>query len=463
MTLSPLVCCALAYPDRLEKVFASLAETDWSQWLDSSARTPGQGRYSIMVTQPRRRIWQHQGQLWVADGNQPAQLSTSSLWQVLRESLANLPATQLPQDEDLPFSGGVLGYLAYDFALAEQGLAMPETTFWPEAAFGVYDTAFMVDHLESCSWLLAPEDQMASVRLQWEARLAAVQESALWPMSQTHGAVQAQWSPTQYDQAFRQVEAYIHAGDCYQINLAQKFSAAYSGSPWYLYQRMRSMNPAAFSAYLHFPWGSALSFSPERLLQVRQGQMQVRPIKGTRPRSADALQDAQLAEDLLSSPKDRAENVMIVDLLRNDLGKVAETGSVQVTQLCGLESNAQVHHLVSVVEAQLQDGLDPLHALAACFPGGSITGAPKRRAMEIIHELEAASRGLYCGSIGYIDRSGRMDMNIAIRTITASQGELQFWGGGGIVSDSVATAEYQESLDKVALFHRELAALAGLA
>ncbi len=134
-----------------------------------------------------------------------------------------------------------------------------------------------------------------------------------------------------------------------------------------------------------------------------------------------------------------------------------------MTQLCGLESNAQVHHLVSVVEAQLQDGLDPLHALAACFPGGSITGAPKRRAMEIIHELEAASRGLYCGSIGYIDRSGRMDMNIAIRTITASQGELQFWGGGGIVSDSVATAEYQESLDKVALFHRELAALRGLA
>lgn len=463
MTISPPLCVDVAYPDDLAAVFAGLAETSWSQWLDSSIQTPGQGRYSILVTEPRRRIWQHRGQVWVAEGKGEAQAASVSLWEVLREALEALAVDAEHPCPDLPFAGGVLGYLGYDFALSEWGLEIPEETIWPEAAFGVYDSALIVDHLLQRAWVLAPAAQMPGVRIQWESRLSAAEEAASIPDFRVQGPVQAQWSAAQYRAAFQRVEAYIQAGDCYQINLAQPFTAAYSGSSWYLYQHLRAMNPAAFSAYLHFPWGSVLSFSPERLLQVEHGHMQVRPIKGTRPRATDALQDAQFAAELLDSAKDRAENVMIVDLLRNDLGKVAEIGSVRVSQLCGLESNAQVHHLVSVVEAQLRMSLDPLQALAACFPGGSITGAPKRRAMEIIAELEPATRGLYCGSIGYIDRTGKMDMNIAIRTITMSQGELCFWAGGGIVADSRVDAEYQESLDKVALFLRELAALAGLA
>ena len=204
-----------------------------------------------------------------------------------------------------------------------------------------------------------------------------------------------------------------------------------------------------------------LSFSPERLLRVQKERLQARPIKGTRPRLEDLQKDQQMAQALLASAKDRAENVMIVDLLRNDLGRVAAIGSVQVPQLCALESYAHVHHLVSVVEAQLASGQDALSALGACFPGGSITGAPKRRAMEVIAELEAGARGVYCGSVGYLDQRGELDMNIAIRTMTAVQGELRFWAGGGIVADSDPDAEYQETLDKVAVFHRELAALAG--
>ncbi|PKY10393.1 aminodeoxychorismate synthase, component I [Acidithiobacillus marinus] len=463
MTISPPLCVDVAYPDDLAAVFAGLAETSWSQWLDSSTLTPGQGRYSILVTEPRRRIWQLHGQVWVADEKREAQAATISLWEVLREALDGLALDAECPCPDLPFSGGVLGYLGYDFALSERGMDIADESLWPEAAFGVYDSALIVDHLLQRAWVFAPAKQMAGVRKQWELRLSAAEAAAPVPDFRVRGPVQTLWSAAQYAAAFQRVEAYIRAGDCYQINLAQPFTAVYSGSSWHLYRHLRAMNPAAFSAYLHFPWGSVLSFSPERLLQVQHGHMQVRPIKGTWPRGTDVLQDAQFAAELLGSAKDRAENVMIVDLLRNDLGKVAEIGSVRVTQLCSLESNAQVHHLVSVVEAQLLTGLDPLQALAACFPGGSITGAPKRRAMEIIAELEPATRGLYCGSIGYIDRTGKMDMNIAIRTMTTSQGELRFWAGGGIVADSRVDAEYQESLDKVALFLRELAALAGLA
>lgn len=463
MPSAPLTLCELPYPDPLEAVFATLAVLPWSQFLDSSAQTSGQGRYSILATAPRRKIWQQQGQLWIVEGNNSPYASSTPLWQILRDSLADLSPSEAAYPEDLPFTGGALGYLAYDYALPEHGLKMPHASPWPEAAFGIYDVALVVDHLLRKAWLCAPTDQQDAARMEWEMRIQSSMHHTEQPAFHLRQAVTAQWSRAQYAAAFDKVKAYIEAGDCYQVNLAQPFTAHYSGSPWPLYERLRALNPAAFSAYLTFPWGSALSFSPERLLKVTQKQMQVRPIKGTRPRASLPTLDAQMAEALRNSPKDRAENVMIVDLLRNDLGQVAATGSVEVTQLCGLESNAQVHHLVSVVEARLQHGLDSLDALAACFPGGSITGAPKRRAMEIIHELEGSARNLYCGSIGYLDRQGGMDMNIAIRSMTATAGEIRFWAGGGIVADSVENAEYQETLDKVALFHRELAAWRGLA
>ena len=460
MPHSVLTQCVVPYPENVATVFAPLASTPWSFFLDSSATVSPQGRYSMLVTAPRQRLWQEAGRLWIADGDGPARRSALSLWEALRELVARLPdAASLPAE--LPFAGGALGYLAYDFGLAGQGIPQPPTQSLSEAAFGIYDTALLVDHHGRKAWLCAPEDRMVQALAEWQPRLARATVYSPDPSFQVRGPVQPLWNRSDYAAAFGQVQDYIRAGDCYQVNLAQPFAVPHAGSPWSLYQRLRTVNPAPFSAYLSLPQGAVLSFSPERLLRVQKDRLQVRPIKGTRPRLEDRQEDQRMAQALLASPKDRAENVMIVDLLRNDLGRVAATGSVQVPQLCALESYAHVHHLVSVVEARLAPGQDALSALGACFPGGSITGAPKRRAMEIIAELEAGARGLYCGSIGYLDQRGSLDMNIAIRSMTAVQGELRFWAGGGIVADSDPDAEYQETLDKVAVFHRELAALAG--
>ena len=460
MPHSVLTRCAVPYPEDAATVFAPLASIPWSFFLDSSATVSLQGRYSMLVTAPRRRLWQEAKQLWVADGDGPARRSALSLWEALRESVIRLPdAASLPAE--LPFAGGALGYLAYDFGLAGQGIPQPPTQSLSEAAFGIYDTALLVDHHGRKAWLCAPEDRMVQALAEWQPRLARATVYSPDPSFQVRGPVQPLWNRSDYAAAFGRVQDYIRAGDCYQVNLAQPFAVPHAGSPWSLYQRLRTVNPAPFSAYLSLPQGAVLSFSPERLLQVQKDRLQVRPIKGTRPRLEDRQEDQRMAQALLASPKDRAENVMIVDLLRNDLGRVAATGSVQVPQLCALESYVHVHHLVSVVEARLAPGQDALSALEACFPGGSITGAPKRRAMEIIAELEVGARGLYCGSIGYLDQRGSLDMNIAIRSMTAVRGDLRFWAGGGIVADSDPDAEYQETLDKVAVFHRELAALAG--
>jgi para-aminobenzoate synthetase component 1 len=224
-----------------------------------------------------------------------------------------------------------------------------------------------------------------------------------------------------------------------------------AGDSWALYRALRHSNPAPFGAYLNTPFGQLLSASPERFLQVRERQVETRPIKGTRPRDPDPQRDRALAEALLWSEKDRAENLMIVDLLRNDLGKVCQLGSVRVPELFTLESFASVHHLVSTVTGRLAEGFDALDLFAASFPGGSITGAPKRRAMEIIDELEPDRRGPYCGAIGYFGFDGAMDSNIAIRTLIHRQGRVEFSAGGGVVIDSDPQAEYRESFDKAAL------------
>jgi para-aminobenzoate synthetase component I len=253
-----------------------------------------------------------------------------------------------------------------------------------------------------------------------------------------------------YARAFRRIRGYIHDGDCYQVNLAQRFSATATGDPWLAYQRLRIINPAPFSAYLNTPYAQILSASPERFLRIERGRVETRPIKGTRPRAGHPRLDAGLVEELRLSDKDRAENLMIVDLLRNDLSKNCALGSVKVPRLFEVESFATVHHLVSTVSGELRAGRDALDLLRGCFPGGSITGAPKLRAMQIIEELEPHRRGVYCGAIGYIGFDGNMDLNIAIRTLICSRGTIRCWAGGGIVADSRLEDEYQETFDKAA-------------
>jgi para-aminobenzoate synthetase component 1 len=263
--------------------------------------------------------------------------------------------------------------------------------------------------------------------------------------------------PDAYRRAFARVAAYIRDGDCYQVNLARRFAAPVAGHPWTLYRRLRRHNPGAHSAYVAFPGGAVLSSSPERFLRLRDGVAETRPIKGTAPRGATPEEDARLAAGLAASAKDRAENVMIVDLLRNDLGRTCLPGSIHVPELFAVERYAAVHHLVSTVRGTLAPGEDALSLLRGCFPGGSITGAPKVRAMEIIEELEPHRRGVYCGAIGYLGVDGAMDTNIAIRTLVVSGGSVRFWSGGGIVADSDPQAELAETEHKAAALRRALA------
>ncbi|MBA3696916.1 MAG: aminodeoxychorismate synthase component I, partial [Methylotenera sp.] len=256
-----------------------------------------------------------------------------------------------------------------------------------------------------------------------------------------------------YAQAFDAIKKYIIEGDCYQVNLAQRFSAQAKGDSWQAYLKLREISPAPFMAYMNFGDLQVLSGSPERFLQVMGSHVETRPIKGTRPRSDDKIEDQQYAQDLQNSIKDKAENLMIVDLLRNDISKNCETGSVKADTLFQLQSFANVHHLVSFVTGTLKKGRTAIDLLRGCFPGGSITGAPKLRTMQIIEALEPHRRGVYCGAIGYIGFDGNMDTNIAIRTAMYSAkntqtGEISFYAGGGIVADSQLEKEYAETLDK---------------
>ena len=252
-----------------------------------------------------------------------------------------------------------------------------------------------------------------------------------------------------YLHAVNRVREYILAGDIFQTNLSQRFEAPLEELPWDLYRRLRSQNAAPFAAYLDFPEALILSASPERFLRVTPDRhVETRPIKGTRPRGVGPEHDAALGQALTESAKDRSENLMIVDLIRNDLSRVCSPGTVRVQELFALEHFATVHHLVSTVVGQLRAGTDALDLLRAAFPGGSITGAPKLRAMEIIAELEPSARGVYCGAIGYLGLSGALDTSIPIRTAVVRDGRVYLSAGGGIVADSDAEQEYRETLDK---------------
>jgi para-aminobenzoate synthetase component 1 len=294
---------------------------------------------------------------------------------------------------------------------------------------------------------------------QWKAlheRLESPAPPESGPPFRILSGVRSSFTREAYAEAFRRVQAHIRAGDCYQVNLTQRFSARVAGDPWQAYLQLREINPAPYSAYLDWPDGAILCSSPESFLCVRGEHVVTKPIKGTRPRSSDTMRDRALAEALRVSTKDRAENVMIVDLLRNDLGKTCVAGSIRATRLFDVERFANVHHLVSTVEGRLAPGKDALDLLEGAFPGGSITGAPKVSAMQIIESLEPQRRGVYCGAIGYVGFDGDMDLNIAIRTLVRHGEQIYAWAGGGVVADSQVDAEYQESLDKAAAMLRVL-------
>lgn len=438
----------LPYHADSARLFEAVADRPWAVFLDSGLHYPGRARYDIITAEPYARLVTRGGLTEVhAEGTE---LSRADPFDLLRTQLAIDPDCR----SDLPFTGGAIGYFGYDLARRIETLPARARASEriPDMAVGIYDWAVVVDHSERRAWL-AGQGRDPDTDRQWSAlvrlfteRPAERQRSPFRVTS----PVTSNFTPLGYGHAFDRILAYIRAGDCYQVNLAQRFIAQAEGDPWLAYQRLRLINPAPHAAYLSTPYAHILSASPERFLRVVDGQVETKPIKGTRPRAGHARLDAGQIAALLASEKDRAENLMIVDLLRNDLSKNCRLGSVKVPRLFEVESFATVHHLVSTVTGQLKPGHDALSLLRGAFPGGSITGAPKLRAMQIIEELEPHRRGVYCGAIGYVGYDGDMDSNIAIRTLVHSHGTVRFWAGGGIVADSQRDAEYQETFDKAA-------------
>lgn len=416
--------------------------------LDGAAQHDGQGRYSYLMADP----------VTVFRGNATA---PPDLFRAARDRMAQHRPARV--DGIPPFQGGLAGYFGYEFGarferLPATAAAAPAT---PDILLGLYDTVIAWDHAQQSAWLITAElggSRTASARADTVLQLlhgaAATRElasNAAPPL-----ASMSNFSRAEYENAVERVREYILAGDVFQVNLSQRFTVATTDDPLRIYKRLRVLSPASHAAFFDAGDHQVLSASPERFLRLEGEMLETRPIKGTRRRESDDDADRRAIDDLMSSEKDRAENVMIVDLMRNDLSRVTKPGTVEVTELAVLESHPTVHHLVSTVRGRLAASRDAFDVVAATFPGGSITGAPKVRAMEIIAELEGVRRGVYCGSLGYLAASGDMELSIAIRTIVLADGIAYAAAGGAIVADSDPGAEYDETLAKADALLRAL-------
>ena len=443
-------------------LFWLLADEPHSFFLDSSIDAPRLGRYSFIGSQPFL-IFRSKGTNLQLDWRDGVEQRSGDPFDALREILNRFQSCSLPGD--LPFVGGV-GYLGYPLRCFVEEL--PATTQddlnLPDCYFAFYDTFIAFDQLSNQVYLCRSNtgENSANLHQRQIEKLRSILQSenhlsqpcaADFKSHSSHFAkspIRSNFSKTDYLSTVQRAKAYIAAGDIYQVNLSQRLSISIDLSPAELYARLRQLSPVPYGAYLHCDDFQVLSASPERFLHFSPSSrtVETRPIKGTRPRGLTPELDRKLAVELLHSEKDLAELLMIVDLERNDLGRVCEIASIHVPERVALESYSNIHHLVATVRGTLRSDADRIDLLKSCFPGGSITGAPKIRAMELIDELEPTNRGVYTGAIGYFGFDGRMDFNIAIRTCILKNGRAYFHVGGGIVADSEPEAEYQETLDK---------------
>lgn len=418
--------------------------------LDSSQPDALGGRFDILSAAPDRIIrFGAEGLSVLGADRQPLDIEPSTPFEYLEHCMAELGHPQ-PTD-DLPFCGGLLGVFGYDLGRALEQLPQRADADidYPWLLLGRYLWAIVIDHQRKTSRLVSHPAASPILLEQVRARLQQAGDTPHTGFRLTRPFA-SNLSAAEYRKALETVDDYIHAGDCYQINFAQRFEASFEGDPWQAYKSLRQIAPTPFAAFMDMPEGCILSLSPERfLLNEPDGRVETRPIKGTRPRGLTPQEDQALAEELSRSTKDRAENLMIVDLLRNDLSRNCDPGSIRVPELFSIEPYPNVHHMVSVIHGRLKKDSSSLQLLRDAFPGGSITGAPKIRAMEIIDELEPQRRSIYCGSIGYISCCGRMDTNITIRTLLCQGESIYCWAGGGIVADSNIGEEYQETFNKV--------------
>jgi para-aminobenzoate synthetase component 1 len=442
------------------QVFSAYQHLPWAMLLDTCNNQLSDGRYDIIVHSPIAKLVVKSKKLV-----ESAIHGWTSLLETESDTVDQCPFERLEQihskfklmvsatdSSPLPFLCGALGYFNYDLNVQLDGIQdnNAEQYSSPDLAVGIYDQSLIFDNKTNkvyrCYIDAKRAEQLKRLNLRENNNTDAgnsekFRQLSRWSANQTE---------SEYRKKLQKVDDYLHSGDCYQINFAQRFEAPYQGSEWQAYQLLRNVNKAPFSSFIRLENSCILSVSPERFLQVKSGMVETKPIKGTRKRAKNSEDDKKLSEELLNSEKDRAENLMIVDLLRNDLSKHCEPHSVIVPALFKLESYPAVHHMVSTILGKLKTTSSPIQLLKGAFPGGSITGAPKYRAMQIIQELEPDKRSIYCGSIGYIGIRDDMDTNICIRTVLAENNRLYCWAGGGIVLDSDIDSEYQESLDKVA-------------
>jgi para-aminobenzoate synthetase component 1 len=449
--VSDYLVAEIPYHSDSSLLFDKFVDEPWSVFLDSNQPQAIHGRYDIISARPKIRITSKNNKN-IIDSRSESLSIPSEPFSVLKEYLS-IGQTK-KNDLKLPFIGGAIGYFSYDLGRSVEKL--PSTAHddmnLPDMKVGIYSWAIVVDHQNKKSVVIGDK---SDVRMQhdWSDLIKYITDKTALKKRQEFkvvNKVESNLSEAEYSQAFKKIKTYIREGDCYQVNLAQRFNAMVEGDVWQAYCMLRNINPSPFSAYLNYADFQILSNSPERFLSVTNKLVQTKPIKGTRPRSKNSIEDEALLQELVNSKKDQAENVMIVDLLRNDISKNCALGSVKVPKLFDIESYPNVHHIVSTITGKLRDHRSSIDLLRGSFPGGSITGAPKLRSMEIIEELEPHRRGIYCGAIGYISNDGNMDTNIAIRTILHKNQKMYFYAGGGIVCDSEVSAEYQETFDKAA-------------
>ncbi len=438
--------------------FEVFAGRPYSFFLDSGMDPEKLGRYSFMGSDPFLVLRSRGDAVSVIkDGDEV--IRQGNPFDILGDYL---DAYRLDQGESpVPFISGAVGYFSYDLGRFIEKLpaTAADDLQLPEMYLCFYDVIVAFDHAAGTSYLISsgfPEnnESLRLLRARWriDEVKALLEQPATAPAAKNSESGPAKlhgnFTHNDYLQAVARAREYICAGDIFQVNLSQRFEISISVAPWELYKRLRSINPAPFASYFNFEGVSIVGASPERYMKLTGDWVETRPIKGTKPRGKTPEEDLELAESLLNSRKDRAENIMIVDLERNDIGRVCRYGSVKVTELAILETYPTVYHLTSTVVGQLREGKGIIDLLKASFPGGSITGAPKVRAMEIIEELEPTRRSVYTGSLGYIGFNGDMDLDIVIRTIIVKDGRAYFQVGGAIVYDSEPESEYIETLDK---------------
>jgi len=447
----PALIEELSSPPAPADACARLLDLPYPLLFESAARGEDTGGYSYLMADPSR--------VWLTHPDDPSDALQQASRYLAERRVAPIPG--LP-----PFQGGVAGFLGYEFGRRLERIPAPRSDDLglPDAWLGAYGWVVVWDHGEGRAWVLAgpwdsgaagpsPEERIRDIRTRLEGAGSAHGPNVAAPAASP--AFRSGFTRDEYLRAVARVREYILAGDIFQANLSQRFAAPWPGDSFDFYRRLTCANPAPFAAFFQGDGYAVASASPERFVSVDAGgRVETRPIKGTRSRGSTPGEDRRLADELLASEKDRAENVMIVDLLRNDLSKACLPGTVEVPVLCALTSHPTVHHLESIVTGQLEPGRTALDLLRASFPGGSITGAPKVRAMEILAELEPVARGVYCGAIGWMSVTGAMDTSIAIRTVTLTNERAYFHAGGGIVADSDPATEYQETLDKAAGIRR---------